>query len=299
MQTTPGVRFGRGEIDKPFRPETTANDPRDIRIDPAWNVRDMNSQETREWIEALKVAILSAGYDQTKPITVKYDRALGVKTLVDGQCRLTACQQLWDEGHEIYVPEIRTDGDEADLTALSLSSNAGRPLTQWEIGSGCRRLQSYGWTKERIAAHICKSVRYVSEAVALSNTPIEVKSMLSNGDITPGAALHAVKEHGPDAAAEVLKAEIAAQPSPPPTAQASFPGTAKPVKPKPLARPKEKSKREKALEQVPVAPPANRPAGELYTLAIDLARGVIADDKPFEQMERLAYSVLQAAGLKK
>jgi len=53
-------------------------------------------------------------------------------------------------------------------------------------------------------------------------------------------------------------------------------------------------------EQVPVAPPSERRwDSELYTLAIDLARGVIADDKPFEQMERLAYSVLQAAGLKK
>jgi hypothetical protein len=71
---TPNARFGRGEIDKPYRPETAANDPREIVIKDGWNVRDMNSDETRTHIAALKASILTNGYDPTKPISVRYDR---------------------------------------------------------------------------------------------------------------------------------------------------------------------------------------------------------------------------------
>ena len=235
---TPGERFGRGEVDKPYRPETTANDPREIVIEEGWNVRDMNSAETREHIGTLKLSMLTNGYDPTKPISVRYDRKTGVKTLVDGQCRLTAARELWDEGHEIYVPQIRTEGDEAQLTAASLSSNAGHPLTQWEIGEGCRRLTRFGWSIEKIAASICKSKRYVTDAIALSNVSLDAKTMLSSGTVTPGAVLHAVKEHGPDKAVEALQDAVAAQPDPP---QTTTPGT-KPAKPKPIARPKAESK---------------------------------------------------------
>jgi hypothetical protein len=239
---TPGERFGRGEVDKPYRPETTANDPREIVIVDGWNVRDMNSAETREHIATLKLSMLTNGYDPTKPISVRYDRKTGVKTLVDGQCRLTAARELWDEHHEIYVPQIRTEGDEAQLTAASLSSNAGHPLTQWEIGEGCRRLTRFGWGIDKIAASICKSKRYVTDAIALSNVSLDAKAMLSAGTVTPGAVLHAVKEHGPDKATEALQEAIAAQPDAPEPPRATIPGTAKPSKVKPVARPKAESK---------------------------------------------------------
>ena len=239
---TPNSRFGRGDVDKPYRPETTANDPREVRIEPAWNVRDMTSQTTREWIQSIKDSILAFGYDQTEPITVRYDKKTGIKTLVDGECRLTACRELWDEGHEIFVPMIRTEGDEATLTLDALAKNAKNPLTQWENGVGYRRLRSYGKSVEEIAARVCKPVRYVTEAIALSNVSLEAKAMLSAGQVTPGAVLHAIKEHGPDAAAEELKAQIEAQPQPSQPAQASIPGTIKPVKPKPITRPKAESK---------------------------------------------------------
>ena len=243
---TPGARFGRGDEDNPYRPETTSNDPRDIRIDPAWNVRDMNSEATREHIASLKVSILTKGYDPTKPISVKYDRKTGVKTLVDGQCRLTACQELWNEGHEIYVPQIRTEGDEAELQASALSAEAVLHLTQWEIGEGCRRLTRFGWSIDKIAASICKSKRYVTDAIALSNVSLDAKAMLSAGQVTPGAVLHAVKEVGPDKAAEALHGAVEDQPQP---AQATIPGT-KPAKPKPVSRPKATSRKDQNIKTV-------------------------------------------------
>ena len=57
-----------------------------------------------------------------------------------------------------------------------------------------------------------------------------------------GAVLHAVKEHGPDKATEALQEAIAAQPDAPEPPRATIPGTAKPSKAKPVARPKAESK---------------------------------------------------------
>ena len=194
IATTAGQRFDRADGNQPYRPATAARDPREIQIVPGWNVRDMTSPATREHIELLKLSITERGVD--KPIAVKYDIKTGIRTLVDGQCRLQACRELWQEGKRVYVPMIEVKGDEAELTAESLTSNAGLPLTQFEIGMGCRKLlDKYHWTKEQVAAHICKSVRYVTEAVMLAEAPAEAKALLADHKVTPGAVLHAIKEH--------------------------------------------------------------------------------------------------------
>ena len=244
---TPGERFDRMSEGQAYKPASRALDPRTIVVETGWNVRDMTSPDTREHIAALKLSILARGVD--KAITVRYDRKTGTTTLVDGQCRLTACRELVDEGHKIFVPAICVEGDEAELTAESLTSNTGHPLTQWEIGAGCRRLLKYGWSPATIAQHICKSLRYVNEAIALSNVSLEAKSMLAAGEVTPGAVLHAVKAHG-DAATTVLREQVTEAyrraPEPP---QAPLEGIPAKQKPRPVARPKAPSTAEKATAQ--------------------------------------------------
>lgn len=234
---SPGERFDRIENAAPYKPQSRALDPREVVIAPGWNVRDMSSTETREHINALKTSILTNGFDSSKPISVRYDRASGVATLVDGQCRLTACREIREEGTEIWIPCIIADGDEAQLTAASISGNAGLQLTQWEIGEGCRRLMRFGWTTEKIAASICKSSKYVTEAIALSNVSIEAKSMMAAGQVSPARVLQEVKHHG-DAAVPRLKAAV----------EASSPAEGRTSKTKPLARVKAASSSEKALE---------------------------------------------------
>jgi hypothetical protein len=284
---TPGERFGRGQIDIPYRPETCANDPREIVIQPGWNVRDMTSPDTLAWIHTLSVAIRTAGYDPTKPITVRYDKKTGIKTLVDGQCRLMACRKLWDDGLQVNVPEIRTEGDEANLTAQSISGNAGHPLTQWEIGEGCRRLLSYGWSKEKIAAHICKPERYVTEAIELSNVPLEAKAMLSAGEVTGAAVLAAVKEHGPEAAVKPLKEAVAARKD-----------TSKPA-----PRHKELSERERKLQeppepqQQPVPAPKRTPERKLLDLADAMCRLILDDNIPLNEAQLAAEEYKKMRGL--
>ena len=277
---TPGERFDRSSGTRPYKPESRALDPREVTIQPGWNVRDMSSPETREWISTLKVSILTAGYDQTKPISVRYDRKTGTATLVDGQCRLTACTELRNEGHEIWIPCVVTEGDEAALTAESMAGNAGQPLTQWEIGAGCRRLVKYSWSPAMIAAHICKTIRYVNEAIALANVPVEAKEMLRDGSVTTGAVLHAVSGKDGDSLPK-LKERVAAAPKP---AQTSIPGTAKP--PKPVARPKKPSAAEQTAKK---APAVLELADAMYRL--------IMDEQPWIELELAAKAYGTARGL--
>jgi len=299
---TPGQRFDRATTGEAYNPESRMHDPRDIKIVKGWNMRNMDSPETLAHVVGLEESIIAAG-GVKEPIHVKYDKVTGVRTLVKGQCRLTACLNLRSRGvklagEDVMIPCVRVEGDEATLTAENILSNGGLALTQWEAGEGYRRLCGWGWSPEKIAAYIGKPKRYVTDCIALSNVSVDAKAMLSAGQVTPGAVLHAVKEHGPDAAADVLKEEVAARPKPKAPAQASIPGTAKPDKPKPVARPKKPSAREEALKAVPAAAPVDDHV-KLSQLAIELARGVIADNVEFVKMERLAFEVLAAAGLKK
>jgi ParB-like chromosome segregation protein Spo0J len=234
--------------------------PLDITVTPSWNVRDMTTSETREHIANLKASILARGVD--KPIAVMYDKKTGIKTLVDGQCRLTACRELWQEGFKVYIPCVQVEGDEADLTAESLASNSGHPLTQLEIGQGCKRLLKWGWSPAVIAAHICKPLRFVTEALTLADVPLEAKALLNEGAATPGAVLHAVQGKDGDSLDALKERAFRRAPSVPEPKQSTLPGTpARKVKPpKPLPRPKKPSAREVALK-----------AGESLTKCIALA----------------------------
>ena len=286
---TPGERFDRAETGQPYKPQSRMYSPLDIVVTPSWNVRDMTTPETREHIANLKASILARGVD--KPIAVMYDKKTGVKTLVDGQCRLTACRELWQEGNKVYIPCVQVEGDEAELTAESLTSNSGHPLTQLEIGMGCKRLLKWGWSVPVIAAHICKPVRFVTEALALADVPLEAKELINEGKVTPGAVLHAVKGKDGDSLDALKERAFRRAPAVPQPRQATLPGTPtrKVKKQKPLPRPKKQSAREVALKSDMAA---------TAKLGIDLARHVIADDLTFPKLEAFAKKLLAAAGLK-
>jgi hypothetical protein len=307
-----GERLSRAEDGTTLKLEGRNLPPRTIVKQEGWNSRDMSSPATRDHIEnTLKPSIKARMNDGLPglfdPIKVRYIRATGTPLLIDGECRLTAYLELWDEGIEANIPVIDTDGSAADLRVSTLVGNSGLPLTPLEIGLQCKRLRD-GLCKSEdwIAEHIGKPRRFITDAIALHDAPEEAKALVAAGEVTPSAVLHAVKEHGADEGVKVLKAAVAARPTPPSPAQASIPGTAKPAKaPKPVARPKVLSKREQALQEPLAAPQAAVPAPvakpespNLKSLAIDLAYHVISDDLPFDQLERLAFRVYEAAGVK-
>jgi hypothetical protein len=170
----------------------------------------MDSEHVKNHIAWLKGSIRERGVEQ--PIRVEFDA--GKVYLVDGQCRLEALKQLWDEGLEIYVPAIAAKGDEAEVLAKSMIANGSLPPTKLEFGQAAARLLAYGWTKERVAEytppHIngnrAKVVRYVAEAVELHEAPIDVKKAVSGGEVTPALALKVTRENRMQAG-EIIKQE--------------------------------------------------------------------------------------------
>ena len=222
----------------------------------------MDAPEVREHIATIKASILArVNADPPlpgliKPIEVSFDPATGKHTLEDGQCRLIACRELWDEGHQIYVPNIRVTGDEAQLYAQHMAGNGGLPLTQIELADGCRKLHvGYFWTAEMIASHICKPKRFVTECLALAQVPQEAKQMVANGQVTAPRVLSEIrkaeKAHEPAAKAVAsLRQAVAQAPKPKEPTQNRLPATGpeKAPKAKPLARSKASSPTERALE---------------------------------------------------
>lgn len=295
------TRFGRAEDDKPYRPETSANDPRDIIIRKNWNVRDINKPEVREHIETIKASILArVNADPPlpgliKPIEVSYDPATGKHTLEDGHCRLIACRELWDEGHEIYVPNVRVKGSEAQLYAQHIAGNGGLPLSQIELADGCRKLAvGYLWTADMIAAHICKSKRFVTECLALAEVPQEAKQMIAAGEVTAPRVLSEIrkaeKQHVPaETAVASLKKAVAAAPKPPEPKQKRLPGTP-PVK-APKAKPLTRAKKESAGEQF------IKSAGECLALADKMSKLVQSNDASWGPCLAAAKAYDKARGI--
>jgi ParB/RepB/Spo0J family partition protein len=181
-------------------------DPHIIRIDKDHNPRDYTLPENREHLDALKVSIAERGTLQ--PLLVRYDPETQSAILVDGECRLRANLELIKEGLEIKaIPTIQVDGgNEADRLITALTANTGKPLSQWEVGKSVKKLVAFGWTVDGIASHMGKSRRYIADALELSDSPQEVRRMLSAGEVTPALAIKTTRKEGGNAGEVLHKA---------------------------------------------------------------------------------------------
>jgi ParB-like chromosome segregation protein Spo0J len=221
-------------------------DPRKITIKPSFNPRDTTTPEAKAHIAWLKTSIASRGVDE--PIFVEND---GDKLfLIDGECRLLACRQLWDEGVKVYVPAISYTGDEKAILAKSLIANNGLPLSQLELGGVAQRLMAFGWPIEKVAAHIAPhlgfapptsgpgpteaeddepaaprspeeqrnlktAVRYTKDAVELHQAPLEVKEIVKHGiegiKVSPATAIQEVRKSRSEAPTKLREAAAKAK----------------------------------------------------------------------------------------
>lgn len=253
-------------------------DPRHIEIKPGFNYRDTTSPEAKAHIAFLKASIRERGVDE--PIWV--ENTGETLYLVDGECRLRALRELWDEGEEIVVPTFSYKGSEDAVLAKSLIANGGLPPTQMEFGKAVERLMAYGWTAERIAHLIpphlgikgAKARRYMADALELHQAPLEVKKAVKEGvdgvKVSPALAVAATRGNRL-MAADVIKGEVA---------------KAKAAGKKTANRPKGAGKVTKAK-------------ADLMDIGDKLARLVLAgrDETPnWDRMERLAGQWQKARG---
>lgn len=198
-------------------------DPRDIIIREGFNFRDITTEQAQAHIAWLKANIREHGVQQ--PVRVEYVK--GEVFLVDGQCRVEACRQLWKEGVKVpyksggfgppLIPAIVVDGDEAEMLAASMVANGGLPPTKLEFGNAAARLLKLGWTPDKVSLYVPAHIgltaamkrRYVTEAVELHQAPLEVKKAVKEGidgvKISEPAALAATRKDRTTAADTLAK----------------------------------------------------------------------------------------------
>jgi ParB/RepB/Spo0J family partition protein len=180
-------------------------DPRLIHIESGHNPRNYKLPENHAHLEELKASIKENGVLQ--PLLVRYDAATKQAVLVDGECRLRATLELIAEGVEIEaIPAIQVAGNnEAERLVIALTANTGKPLSKWESGLAFVRLSKFGWDTAKISTRLGFSERFVKEAMELSDSPEEVKLMLSERAVTPSLALDHIRKHGSNATATLRK----------------------------------------------------------------------------------------------
>lgn len=199
-------------------------DPRIIVIETGHNPRNYELPENRQHLDELKESIKQNG--TISPLWVRYDQATKSAILVDGECRLRANLELITEGVEIdAVPCIQVaGGNESERLILAITANTGKQFSRLELGAAFRRLVNMGWTEDKISERAGYPLRIVKESMELADAPEAVKEMVSQGEVTPAAAVVHVRKQGMHAV-EQLKAKIAAQGGKPVTRDKAAPVT--------------------------------------------------------------------------
>lgn len=194
-------------------------DPRTIEIKPGFNCRDTSTPEAKAHIAWLKQSIKTRGVDEPIFIENTGDKIY----LIDGECRLRACRELWNEGTKVKVPTISYKGDEIAILTKSIVANNGLPLTILELGKGADRLQSFGMTKDEIAKLMAPHLGYttkaakihIDQAIELHNAPLEVKEIVKRGvdgvKVSPAIAVQAVKANRATAPTKLREAAAKAK----------------------------------------------------------------------------------------
>ena len=190
------------------RTDTVRLDPRIISIESGHNPRDYRLPENRAHLDELKANIKENGV--LVPLLVRFDAPTGSVFLVDGECRLTACNELIQEGVPIEsVPTVQVKaGNEAERLIMALTANTGKPLSKWEIGGAFRRLKGYGWDEEKIAQRLGYSLRFVNESLELEDAPEEVKHLLSEQAVTPSLVLSELRSKPTEEAVTAIRQKV-------------------------------------------------------------------------------------------
>jgi ParB family chromosome partitioning protein len=178
-------------------------DPRKIKVDPGYNIRDLSTPEAQEKLRDLARSIGSIGVQQPLTVRLKGDDAY----VVAGHRRLAAALIAIEGGAEIKTVPCIAEAkgtSEDDRTADLIVSNSQDPLKALEVAAGIKRLIGFGWDSAKIAERCgWGSVQTVDNYLALLSAPEDVKSMVRSGEVSASTAREVVRKHG-DKAGETL-----------------------------------------------------------------------------------------------
>lgn len=179
-----------------------------IREIPNFNVR-VHDESYEKHIDDLSQSMLVEGFYQDKPLAgiVVTENGKDVIYVTDGYTRRKAALRASERGATIAtVPMVFKSAATSleDLTVALVRSNEGRPLTPFEKGIVCKRLEGYGMERAEIARRVNLSTVYVGQLLMLMGAPNEIRKLVQAGKLSAENALAAMKKHG-EKAVEVLR----------------------------------------------------------------------------------------------
>jgi hypothetical protein len=126
----------------------------DTEVVPEFNVRDMDTPETKAHIQGLYNKIFIDGQGLRDPWRGYFDPATGKFKLTAGHCRRAAVGMWVDGGGSAPLIPLQledTEADQADYVSTLLIENSGKPLEPIEKARAFKRLKDLGWEDTRIA----------------------------------------------------------------------------------------------------------------------------------------------------
>lgn len=175
---------------------------------PNFNVR-VHDESYDLHIDDLAQSMLTEGFYQDKPLAgmVISEGGKDKIYLVDGYTRRLGVMRANKLGASITtVPMVFKSASTSleDLNVGLVRANEGRPLTPFEKGIVCKRLEGYGMERAQIAKRLNLSAVYVGQLLMLMGAPNEVRKLVQAGKLSAENALAAMKKHG-EKAVDVLK----------------------------------------------------------------------------------------------
>lgn len=186
-------------------------DPRQLKVDPGFNVRDLDAPAAREALDVLKGQIRGVGVRD--PLEV---RLVGEDLfVVSGHRRLHVVMELIAEGEEILtVPAVAEPKfmSDAERVVGLVTMNSGEPLAPFEVAEVVRRLVGYGWDRAKIAARLgFKSPQTIANYEELPGLAEPIKDAVRDGTISATNARALVRESGDAAPARLAVAKETAK----------------------------------------------------------------------------------------
>jgi ParB/RepB/Spo0J family partition protein len=183
-------------------------DPRMLKIDPSYNVRDLSTPEAKDKLAELKESIRANGVKV--PLEVRFD---GTDVyVVSGHRRHAAVMELIAEGEPIEtvltIHEAKGTND-AERVLNLVTSNSGEPLKPLEVAEVVRRLVAFGWDNTQIAKRLgWKSASSVNQYLDMLALPEGVKEHVRRDEISASLARKIAKGADPQQAEELIKANL-------------------------------------------------------------------------------------------
>lgn len=195
--------------------ESTGNllmfDPRKIRVDPGYNIRDLETPDAKAKLLDLARSIASEGVKQPLVVRLKADEVFVVAGHRRRAATLVAIDELGAEIAAIPCIAEPKGTSEADRCADLITSNSGEPLTALEIAAVVKRLTGFGWEPENIAKRLgWASKQTVENYLDLLATPAAVQDMVRNHEVSASTAVSTMRKHGDKAGAVLVDAKIQA-----------------------------------------------------------------------------------------